>query len=97
MAIEQRASRGGLKSTVATLTEIYHFLRLIYVKLAMQYCPDCNVAIAPQSPEHIAMQIERAQRGQAHPAAGAPDRASQGHIYANWRAGRRRAGCASCG
>ena len=37
VAIEQRASRGGLKSTVATLTEIYHFLRLIYVKLAMQY------------------------------------------------------------
>jgi excinuclease ABC subunit A len=27
VAIEQRASRGGLKSTVATLTEIYHFLR----------------------------------------------------------------------
>jgi excinuclease ABC subunit A len=33
VAIEQRASRGGLKSTVATLTEIYHFLRLIYVRL----------------------------------------------------------------
>ena len=32
VAIEQRTSRGGLKSTVATLTEIYHFLRLIYVQ-----------------------------------------------------------------
>jgi excinuclease ABC subunit A len=39
VAIEQRTSRGGRKSTVATLTEIYHFLRLLYVKLGTQYCP----------------------------------------------------------
>ena len=32
VAIEQRTSRGGRKSTVATLTEIYHFLRLLYVR-----------------------------------------------------------------
>src|SRR5262249_17994336 len=32
VAIEQRTSRGGRKSTVATLTEIYHFMRLLYVK-----------------------------------------------------------------
>jgi len=64
VAIEQRASRGGLKSTVATLTEIYHFLRLIYVKLGVQYCPDCNVAIAPQSAEQIATQLARRHRGQ---------------------------------
>ena len=51
VAIEQRTSRGGRKSTVATLTEIYHFLRLLYVKLGTQYCPDCDVAIEPQSPD----------------------------------------------
>ena len=39
VAIEQRTSRGGRKSTVATLTEIYPFLRLLYVKLGMQYLP----------------------------------------------------------
>ncbi|MCL4151642.1 UNVERIFIED_CONTAM: hypothetical protein GTU68_015405, partial [Idotea baltica] len=33
VAIEQRTSRGGRKSTVATMTEIYHFLRLMFVKL----------------------------------------------------------------
>src|SRR4029450_8030829 len=38
VAIEQRTSRGGRKSTVATLTEIYHFLRLLYVKLGVQHC-----------------------------------------------------------
>ena len=44
VAIEQRTSRGGRKSTVATLTEIYHFLRLLFVKLGTQHCPDCDVA-----------------------------------------------------
>ncbi len=48
VAIEQRTSRGGRKSTVATLTESYHFLRLLFVKLGIQYCPDCQVAIEPQ-------------------------------------------------
>ena len=51
VAIEQRTSRGGRKSTVATLTEIYHFLRLLFVKLGTQYCPDCDVPIEPQSVE----------------------------------------------
>jgi excinuclease ABC subunit A len=53
VAIEQRTSRGGLKSTVATVTEIYHFLRLFFEKLGIQYCPDCHVPIIPQSPESI--------------------------------------------
>jgi excinuclease ABC subunit A len=63
VAIEQRASRGGLKSTVATLTEIYHFMRLLYVRLAVQYCPDCNVPIAPQSAGQITAQLTRVHRG----------------------------------
>ena len=63
VAIEQRTSRGGRKSTVATLTEIYHFLRLAWVKLGTQYCPDCNVAIVPQSPDAVAAGIARRHRG----------------------------------
>ena len=63
VAIEQRTSRGGRKSTVATLTEIYHFLRLLYVKLATQYCPDCDVAIEPQSPASIAARLMKDYRG----------------------------------
>jgi excinuclease ABC subunit A len=63
VAIEQRTSRGGRKSTVATLTEIHHFLRLLYVKLGTQYCPDCNVAIESQSAASIAARLLRAQRG----------------------------------
>ncbi|MCO5108732.1 MAG: excinuclease ABC subunit A [Burkholderiaceae bacterium] len=63
VAIEQRTSRGGRKSTVATLTEIYHFLRLLYVKLGQQYCPDCNVRIEPQGFDAIAARILRDYRG----------------------------------
>ncbi|MFO7277001.1 MAG: excinuclease ABC subunit UvrA [Pseudomonadota bacterium] len=63
VAIEQRTSRGGRKSTVATLTEIYHFLRLLYVKLGTQYCPDCQVPIEPQSAASIAARLLRAYRG----------------------------------
>ncbi len=63
VAIEQRTSRGGRKSTVATLTEIYHFLRLLYVKLGTQYCPQCDVAIEPQSPATIAARLLRDYRG----------------------------------
>jgi len=59
VAIEQRTSRGGRKSTVATLTEIYHFLRLLYVKLGTQYCPECNVAIEPQSLEAILASVQK--------------------------------------
>src|SRR5713226_5394826 len=64
VAIEQRTSRGGSKSTVATLTEIYHFLRLLYVKLGTQYCPDCRVPIEPQSDAAIAARLMRDYRGQ---------------------------------
>jgi excinuclease ABC subunit A len=64
VAIEQRTSRGGRKSTVATLTEIYHFLRLLYVKLGTQHCPDCNVPIEPQSSASIAARLLRDYKGQ---------------------------------
>jgi len=65
VAIEQRTSRGGRKSTVATLTEIHPFLRLMYVKLGTQFCPDCNVPVTPQSFEAIVAQIQRELRGQS--------------------------------
>jgi excinuclease ABC subunit A len=64
VAIEQRVSRGGRKSTVATLTEIYHFLRLLFVKLGTQHCPECDVPIEPQSADSIAARILRDYRGQ---------------------------------
>ncbi|MGE4370611.1 MAG: excinuclease ABC subunit A, partial [Burkholderiaceae bacterium] len=63
VAIEQRTSRGGRKSTVATMTEIHHFLRLLYVKLGTQYCPACHIAVEPQTAEQIMGQVLREYRG----------------------------------
>ena len=63
VAIEQRTSRGGRKSTVATMTEVYHFLRLLFVKLGVQYCPDCDDSVEPQTPEAILDNVSRRHRG----------------------------------
>ncbi|HEX7606654.1 MAG TPA: excinuclease ABC subunit A, partial [Usitatibacter sp.] len=63
VAIEQRTSRGGSKSTVATQTEIQHFLRLLFVKLGTQYCPDCDVPIEPQSVDAIVARLMKERRG----------------------------------
>ena len=64
VAIEQRLSRGGRKSTVGTTTEVWHFLRLLYVKLGIQHCTKDGAAVMPQSPESIAAQLLRTYRGQ---------------------------------
>src|SRR5690606_3573455 len=70
VAIEQRLSRGGRKSTVGTTTEVHHFLRLLFVKLGVQHCTSCvdghghPVPVLPQTPEAIAAQWVRDHRGQ---------------------------------
>jgi excinuclease ABC subunit A len=62
VAIEQRNSRGGRKSTVATVTELYHYIRLLFVKLGVQYCPRCMVEISAQSPQAISEKIRKGYR-----------------------------------
>ncbi|MEY4420781.1 MAG: hypothetical protein RLZZ498_1377, partial [Pseudomonadota bacterium] len=64
VAIEQRLSRGGRKSTVGTTTEVWHFLRLLYVKLGTQHCTHDGAAVQPQTPERIAAQLMREFKGQ---------------------------------
>ena len=63
VAIEQRLSRGGRKSTVGTTTEVWHFLRLLYVKLGTQHCTKDGAAVQPQTPESIAAQLLTQFRG----------------------------------
>jgi len=64
VAIEQRLSRGGRKSTVATTTEVWHFLRLLWVKLGLQHCVHDGAPVRPQSAESIAAQLLRDHRGE---------------------------------
>ena len=62
VAIEQRVTRGGGKSTVATVTEVYHFLRLLFAKTGTQFCPDCNLPVEKQTLAAIVKQVETAAR-----------------------------------
>ena len=57
IAIEQRFTRGGKNSTVSTVTEIYHYLRLLYSKVGTQHCVDCDIPITPQTEDQILADI----------------------------------------
>jgi excinuclease ABC subunit A len=66
VSIEQRTSRGGGKSTVATVTEIYHFVRLLFARLGRQYCPDCEIAVEAQTRDELGRRLrtELRKRGE---------------------------------
>lgn len=57
VAIEQRISHAGRRSTVATMTEIYHFLRLLFSKLGTPHCPQCGAALSAGDPDAVAALI----------------------------------------
>jgi excinuclease ABC subunit A len=63
VAIEQRLSQGGRKSTVATVTEIYHYLRLLYSKVGKQHCVKCGRQIHSLTRSQILDRIARSYRG----------------------------------
>ena len=57
VAIEQRTTRGGRKSTVATVTELYQFLRLLYAKLGVQHDPDTGEPAIRQTSADIIQRV----------------------------------------
>lgn len=57
VALQQRMGQVSERSTVATLTEIYHFLRLLYSKLGRQYCPGCHRRLSSLGPRDIVTRI----------------------------------------
>lgn len=58
VSIEQGTTRGGGKSTVATVTEAYHFIRLLFARLGTLHCPDCGLAVQAQVPDAIRMTLD---------------------------------------
>ncbi|MBQ9578713.1 MAG: excinuclease ABC subunit A, partial [Ottowia sp.] len=64
VAIEQRTTRGGRKSTVGTATEVWHFLRLLFVKLGVQHCIHDGAPVQPQTPAQMAARISARYAGQ---------------------------------
>ena len=53
IALEQRISRAGANSTVATVTEVAHYLRLLYAKAGELHCPKCDAIVAPLSGDDL--------------------------------------------
>ncbi|NOR16242.1 ATP-binding cassette domain-containing protein, partial [candidate division WOR-3 bacterium] len=63
ISIEQKTTSKNPRSTVGTITEIYDYLRLLFARVGVPYCPEHNIKIEPQSPEKIAKRISKELEG----------------------------------
>jgi excinuclease ABC subunit A len=59
VAIEQRVTRGSRKSTVATITEVAQYLRLLYARAGVQHHPDTDRPVTPLAPSALKKLLER--------------------------------------
>jgi excinuclease ABC subunit A len=59
VAIEQRVTRGSRKSTVATITEVAQYLRLLYARLGVQHHPETDRPVTPLSPAQLRGLLEK--------------------------------------
>lgn len=57
IAIEQRTSFGGIRSTVGTQSGIYDYVRLLFARIGTPYCPECKKPITFQTHQHILEKI----------------------------------------
>ncbi len=57
ISIEQKAGSKNPRSTVGTITEIYDYMRLLWARVGVPYCPNCHIPIASQSMDLIIDQI----------------------------------------
>ncbi len=63
IAIDQHAGAGNPRSTVATLTEIHDYLRLLYARTGLPHCPACGREIRRQTPEQMVAGVLAMQEG----------------------------------
>ncbi len=63
ISIEQKTTSRNPRSTVATQTEIYDYLRLLFARVGTPYCPQCGKKIERQTVEEIAQQILQTEEG----------------------------------
>jgi excinuclease ABC subunit A len=57
ISIEQKGAGHNPRSTVATLTEIYDYLRVVFARVGRRHCPDCDLPIEGQSIDEIAGRV----------------------------------------
>ncbi len=63
ISIDQKSTNNNPRSTVGTITEIYDFLRLLYARIGIPYCPIHKKPISSQSVEEMTEQIMRLDEG----------------------------------
>ncbi len=57
ISIDQKTTSKNPRSTVGTVTEIYDYLRLLYARIGVPYCPTHNIPISSQSVEEMTNKI----------------------------------------
>jgi excinuclease ABC subunit A len=63
ISIDQKSGARNPRSTVATVTEIYDYMRLLYARVGHPHCPVCGKPITKQTVDQIADQIESLPEG----------------------------------
>src|SRR5690349_6522897 len=53
IAIEQKGAGANPRSTVATITEVYDYLRLLFARLGSRHCPNCGTPLARRSVQEM--------------------------------------------
>ncbi|MDR0392208.1 MAG: excinuclease ABC subunit UvrA [Planctomycetaceae bacterium] len=57
IAIEQKAASHSPRSTVGTITEVQDYLRVLFARLGVPYCPECNIPVGTQTLDEIIAKI----------------------------------------
>ena len=57
ISIDQKTTNNNPRSTVGTVTEIYDYLRLVFARVGVPYCPNHNIPITSQSVEEMTNKI----------------------------------------
>jgi len=63
IAIDQKTTSKNPRSTIGTVTEIYDYLRLLYARVGVPYCPKCGKKISMQTIDQIVDQILEEEQG----------------------------------
>ena len=64
ISIDQKSTSRNPRSTVATVTEVYDYLRLLFARLGVPHCPVCGKPVARRSPQAIIDEIMQLPAGQ---------------------------------
>ena len=63
ISIDQKTTSKNPRSTVGTVTEIYDYLRLMYARIGIPYCPNCGKKIEKQTIDQIVDEVMKLQEG----------------------------------